>query len=84
MHLLLHLGCENNKCSGLTPPLALTELDIHAVTGIIVGVCLGLLCILICMCVSFRNGKSRYLLTHLCTHFLSVHYNQGKSVSSAG
>ncbi|KAF4090904.1 hypothetical protein AMELA_G00030990 [Ameiurus melas] len=34
-------------------------LGIHAVTGIIVGVCLGLLCILVCMCVSFRNGKSR-------------------------
>lgn len=37
----------------------LTELDIHAVTGIIVGVCLGLICILLCMCFSFRNGKSR-------------------------
>lgn len=36
-----------------------TELDIHAVTGIIVGVCLGLICILLCMCFSFRNGKSR-------------------------
>ncbi|XP_041650583.1 immunoglobulin superfamily DCC subclass member 4 isoform X1 [Cheilinus undulatus] len=35
------------------------ELDIHAVTGIIVGVCLGLICILLCMCFSFRNGKSR-------------------------
>ncbi|XP_053085392.1 immunoglobulin superfamily DCC subclass member 4 isoform X5 [Pangasianodon hypophthalmus] len=41
-----------------TPPKKY-ELDIHAVTGIIVGVCLGLLCILVCMCVSFRNGKSR-------------------------
>lgn len=38
----------------------LTELDIHAVTGIIVGVCLGLICILLCMCFSFRNSKSRY------------------------
>ncbi|XP_028258139.1 immunoglobulin superfamily DCC subclass member 4 [Parambassis ranga] len=35
------------------------ELDIHAVTGIIVGVCLGLICILLCMCFSFRNSKSR-------------------------
>uniref|UniRef100_A0A3B4ZKX6 Immunoglobulin superfamily DCC subclass member 4-like n=1 Tax=Stegastes partitus TaxID=144197 RepID=A0A3B4ZKX6_9TELE len=33
-------------------------LDIHAVTGIIVGVCLGLICILLCMCFSFRNSKS--------------------------
>ncbi|XP_041930380.1 immunoglobulin superfamily DCC subclass member 4 isoform X1 [Alosa sapidissima] len=38
------------------------ELDINAVTGIIVGVCLGLLCILLCMCVSFRNGKTRDLV----------------------
>ncbi|KAI2662645.1 Immunoglobulin superfamily DCC subclass member 4 [Labeo rohita] len=34
-----------------TPPKKY-ELDIHAVTGIIVGVCLGLLCILLCMDVS--------------------------------
>nr|XP_049573277.1 immunoglobulin superfamily DCC subclass member 4 isoform X1 [Syngnathus scovelli] len=34
------------------------ELDIHAVTGIIVGVCLGLICILLCMCFSFRNTKT--------------------------
>lgn len=44
--------------------LSSAELDIRAVTGIIAGVCLGLLCILVCMCVSFRNGKSRYLTTH--------------------
>uniref|UniRef100_A0A672N723 Immunoglobulin superfamily DCC subclass member 4 n=1 Tax=Sinocyclocheilus grahami TaxID=75366 RepID=A0A672N723_SINGR len=44
-----------------TPPKKYgVYLDIHAVTGIIVGVCLGLLCILLCMCVSFRNGKTRY------------------------
>ncbi|XP_047218767.1 immunoglobulin superfamily DCC subclass member 4 isoform X4 [Girardinichthys multiradiatus] len=40
-------------------PLPMYELDIHAVTGIIVGVCLGLICILLCMCFSFRNSKSR-------------------------
>lgn len=39
--------------------LSPVELDIHSVTGIIVGVCLGLLFILCCMCVSFRNGKTR-------------------------
>uniref|UniRef100_A0A3Q0SHC1 Immunoglobulin superfamily DCC subclass member 4 n=1 Tax=Amphilophus citrinellus TaxID=61819 RepID=A0A3Q0SHC1_AMPCI len=33
-------------------------LNIHAVIGIIVGVCLGLICILLCMCFSFRNSKS--------------------------
>ncbi|XP_048173819.1 immunoglobulin superfamily DCC subclass member 4 isoform X2 [Corvus hawaiiensis] len=37
-------------------------LDIHSVTGIIVGVCLGLLCILFCMCASFRNSKHREAL----------------------
>ncbi|CAG11076.1 unnamed protein product, partial [Tetraodon nigroviridis] len=31
-------------------PFPKYELDIHAVTGIIVGVCLGLICILLCMC----------------------------------
>uniref|UniRef100_A0A3B4AAT6 Fibronectin type-III domain-containing protein n=1 Tax=Periophthalmus magnuspinnatus TaxID=409849 RepID=A0A3B4AAT6_9GOBI len=35
------------------------KLDIPTVTGIIVGVCLGLICILLCMCFSFRNIKSR-------------------------
>ncbi|XP_077174421.1 immunoglobulin superfamily DCC subclass member 4 isoform X2 [Paroedura picta] len=34
-------------------------LDIHSVTGIIVGVCLGLLCILFCMCVTFHSNKPR-------------------------
>ncbi|KAK1160838.1 immunoglobulin superfamily DCC subclass member 4-like [Acipenser oxyrinchus oxyrinchus] len=34
-------------------------LDVHSVTGIIVGVCLGLLCILLCMWVSFRTSKQR-------------------------
>ncbi|XP_018618739.2 immunoglobulin superfamily DCC subclass member 4-like [Scleropages formosus] len=41
-----------------TPPERY-ELDIPSVTGIIVGVCLGLLCILLCICVSFRSTKSR-------------------------
>uniref|UniRef100_A0ACB8E541 Uncharacterized protein n=1 Tax=Sphaerodactylus townsendi TaxID=933632 RepID=A0ACB8E541_9SAUR len=34
-------------------------LDVHSVTGIIVGVCLGLLCILFCMCATFHNNKPR-------------------------
>ncbi|XP_030045639.1 immunoglobulin superfamily DCC subclass member 4 [Microcaecilia unicolor] len=34
-------------------------LDIHAVTGIIVGVCLALLCILFCVCVSCRKRIGR-------------------------
>ncbi|XP_054901101.1 immunoglobulin superfamily DCC subclass member 4 isoform X1 [Poeciliopsis prolifica] len=42
-------------------PLPKYELDIHTVTGIIVGVCLGLICILLCMCFSFRNSKPREL-----------------------
>ncbi|XP_041836222.1 immunoglobulin superfamily DCC subclass member 4 isoform X2 [Melanotaenia boesemani] len=40
-------------------PFPKYELDIYAVTGIIAGVCLGLICILLCMCFSFRNSKSR-------------------------
>ncbi|XP_054588596.1 immunoglobulin superfamily DCC subclass member 4 isoform X1 [Nothobranchius furzeri] len=40
-------------------PLPKYELDIQAVTGIIFGVCLGLICILLCMCYSFRSNKSR-------------------------
>uniref|UniRef100_A0A3P9MQ39 Immunoglobulin superfamily, DCC subclass, member 4 n=1 Tax=Oryzias latipes TaxID=8090 RepID=A0A3P9MQ39_ORYLA len=35
------------------------EVDIHALTGIIIGVCLGLMCILLCICFSFRKSKSR-------------------------
>ncbi|XP_043933185.1 immunoglobulin superfamily DCC subclass member 4-like isoform X2 [Protopterus annectens] len=34
-------------------------LDVHSVTGIIVGVCLGLLCVLFCICASFRKKKPR-------------------------
>ncbi|CAH2274440.1 immunoglobulin superfamily DCC subclass member 4 isoform X1 [Pelobates cultripes] len=34
-------------------------LDMNSVTGIIVGVCLCLLCFLLCMCASFQQGKQR-------------------------
>ncbi|XP_054858850.1 immunoglobulin superfamily DCC subclass member 4 isoform X2 [Eublepharis macularius] len=34
-------------------------LDVHSVTGIIVGVCLGLLCILFCMCATFHSNKPK-------------------------
>ncbi|XP_051989685.1 immunoglobulin superfamily DCC subclass member 4-like isoform X1 [Xyrauchen texanus] len=53
------------------------ELDIHAVTGIIVGVCLGLLCILLCMCVSFRNGKTRDVSSRLDSSSLSPQFRRG-------
>lgn len=59
-----------------TPPKKY-ELDIHAVTGIIVGVCLGLLCILLCMCVSLRNGKTRDVSGVLDSGSLSPHYRRG-------
>ncbi|XP_016093048.1 immunoglobulin superfamily DCC subclass member 4-like [Sinocyclocheilus grahami] len=59
-----------------TPPKKY-ELDIHAVTGIIVGVCLGLLCILLCMCVSFRNGKTRDVSGGLDSSSLSPQYRKG-------
>ncbi|XP_076204189.1 immunoglobulin superfamily DCC subclass member 4 isoform X5 [Aptenodytes patagonicus] len=48
-------------------------LDIHSVTGIIVGVCLGLLCILFCMCASFRNSKQREALPGLDSQAASNH-----------
>nr|XP_045016545.1 immunoglobulin superfamily DCC subclass member 4 [Jaculus jaculus] len=35
------------------------SLDVHSVTGIIVGVCLGLLCLLACMCAGLRRGPHR-------------------------
>ncbi|KAI7814725.1 putative immunoglobulin superfamily DCC subclass member 4, partial [Triplophysa rosa] len=59
-----------------TPPKKY-ELDIHSVTGIIVGVCLGLLCILCCMCVSFRNGKTRDVSGVLDSSSLTPQYRRG-------
>lgn len=55
------------------------ELDIHAVTGIIVGVCLGLICILLCMCFSFRNSKSREVSGGLDSTAVSPQYRRGGS-----
>ncbi|XP_045545050.1 immunoglobulin superfamily DCC subclass member 4 isoform X2 [Salmo salar] len=59
-----------------TPPRKY-ELDIHAVTGIIVGVCLGLLSMLLCMCVSFRNGKAREVSGGLDSTALPPQYHHG-------
>ncbi|XP_061670543.1 immunoglobulin superfamily DCC subclass member 4 [Syngnathoides biaculeatus] len=59
------------------------ELDIHAVTGIIVGVCLGLICILLCMCFSFRNTKSRGVSGGLDSSAAATHYRRGGHPSSA-
>ncbi|XP_034042642.1 immunoglobulin superfamily DCC subclass member 4 [Thalassophryne amazonica] len=53
------------------------ELDIHAVTGIIVGVCLGLICILLCMCFSFRNSKNRELSGSLDSTAVTPQYRRG-------
>ncbi|KAM9860850.1 immunoglobulin superfamily DCC subclass member 4 [Aulostomus maculatus] len=53
------------------------ELDIHAVTGIIVGVCLGLICILLCMCFSFHNGKSRGVSGGLDSTAVTPQYRRG-------
>ncbi|XP_077119425.1 immunoglobulin superfamily DCC subclass member 4 [Ranitomeya variabilis] len=41
------------------PPRPPDVLDMNSVTGIIVGVCLSLLCLLLCMCASFQQGKQR-------------------------
>lgn len=58
-------------------PLQKYELDIHAVTGIIVGVCLGLICILLCMCFSFRNSKSRDISKGLDSTAMTPQYRRG-------
>ncbi|XP_012972909.1 immunoglobulin superfamily DCC subclass member 4 isoform X3 [Mesocricetus auratus] len=41
------------------------SLDVHSVTGIIVGVCLGLLCLLACMCAGLRRSSRREALPGL-------------------
>uniref|UniRef100_A0A8C2YNA6 Immunoglobulin superfamily DCC subclass member 4 n=1 Tax=Chinchilla lanigera TaxID=34839 RepID=A0A8C2YNA6_CHILA len=41
------------------------SLDVHSVTGIIVGVCLGLLCLLACMCAGLRRRPHREALPGL-------------------
>ncbi|XP_062439827.1 immunoglobulin superfamily DCC subclass member 4 [Rhea pennata] len=60
-------------------------LDIHSVTGIIVGVCLGLLCILFCMCASFRNSKQREALQGLDSQAAGNHtyYHRGRQGMAA-
>ncbi|XP_075933719.1 immunoglobulin superfamily DCC subclass member 4 [Anarhichas minor] len=58
-------------------PLQKYELDVHAVTGIIVGVCLGLICILLCMCLSFRNGKPREVSGGLDSTAVTPQYRRG-------
>ncbi|XP_066131284.1 immunoglobulin superfamily DCC subclass member 4 [Saccopteryx bilineata] len=56
--------------SGLQDVITLQEklsdsLDVHSVTGIIVGVCLGLLCLLACMCAGLRRVPHREALPGL-------------------
>ncbi|XP_032336821.1 immunoglobulin superfamily DCC subclass member 4 isoform X3 [Camelus ferus] len=56
--------------SGLQDVITLQEklsdsLDVHSVTGIIVGVCLGLLCLLACMCAGLRRSPHREALPGL-------------------
>ncbi|KAM5293073.1 immunoglobulin superfamily DCC subclass member 4 isoform 2-T2 [Ctenodactylus gundi] len=41
------------------------SLDVHSVTGIMVGVCLGLLCLLACMCAGLRRSPHREALPGL-------------------
>ncbi|XP_038557041.1 immunoglobulin superfamily DCC subclass member 4 isoform X2 [Micropterus salmoides] len=60
-------------------PLEKYELKIHAVIGIIVGVCLGLICILLCMCFSFRNSKSREMSGGLDSTAVTPQFRRGGS-----
>ncbi|XP_067827517.1 immunoglobulin superfamily DCC subclass member 4 [Heptranchias perlo] len=59
-------------------------LDVHSVTGIIVGVCLGLLCILFCICASFCNNKRRESSSGPNSHLTSehAHYRRARKASS--
>ncbi|XP_072326690.1 immunoglobulin superfamily DCC subclass member 4 isoform X3 [Scyliorhinus torazame] len=59
-------------------------LDIHSVTGIIVGVCLGLLCILFCICASFCNNKRREGSSGPDSHLTTehAHYRRARKASS--
>ncbi|KAM6942921.1 immunoglobulin superfamily DCC subclass member 4 [Xenentodon cancila] len=57
-------------------PLPKYELDIHSLTGIIVGVCLGLICILLCMFFSFRKSKSRELSGGLNSRAVTPQYRR--------
>uniref|UniRef100_UPI00398E8476 immunoglobulin superfamily DCC subclass member 4 isoform X2 n=1 Tax=Pristiophorus japonicus TaxID=55135 RepID=UPI00398E8476 len=59
-------------------------LDVHSVTGIIVGVCLGLLCILFCICASFCNNKRREGSSGPDSHLTNenAHYRRARKASS--
>ncbi|KAJ6662850.1 hypothetical protein lerEdw1_011054 [Lerista edwardsae] len=60
-------------------------LDVHSVTGIVVGVCLGLLCVLFCMCASFRNSKPREAVPGLESQATGNHtyYNRSRQAAPA-
>ncbi|XP_072134260.1 immunoglobulin superfamily DCC subclass member 4 [Mobula birostris] len=58
-------------------------LDVHSVTGIIVGVCLGLLCILFCICASFWNNKRRELGPNSHPTSEHSHYRRTRKASLA-
>ncbi|XP_033022600.1 immunoglobulin superfamily DCC subclass member 4 [Lacerta agilis] len=59
-------------------------LDVHSVTGIIVGICLGLLCVLFCMCASFRNNKPRESVAGLVSQAAGNHtyYHRSRQTPS--
>ncbi|XP_077451049.1 immunoglobulin superfamily DCC subclass member 4 isoform X2 [Stigmatopora argus] len=83
-HYFFKLGASTEVGAGpyshvkdIHTPVEHYELDIHAVTGIIVGVCLGLICILLCMCFSFRNTKTRDLSGGLDSAAVTAQYRRG-------
>ncbi|XP_078237019.1 immunoglobulin superfamily DCC subclass member 4 isoform X2 [Pogona vitticeps] len=59
-------------------------LDVHSVTGIIIGVCLGLICVLFCMCASFRNNKPRESVPGLDsqTPGTQIYYHRSRQTSA--
>ncbi|XP_029986812.1 immunoglobulin superfamily DCC subclass member 4 [Sphaeramia orbicularis] len=83
-HYFFKLGASTEVGSGpyslvkdVHIPTQKSELDIPTVTGIIVGVCLGLICILLCMCFSFRNSKARDVSGGLDSTAVTPHFRRG-------
>ncbi|XP_048828340.1 immunoglobulin superfamily DCC subclass member 4-like isoform X2 [Brienomyrus brachyistius] len=60
-----------------TPPAG-HELDVPTVTGILLGVSLGLLCIILCVCFSLRGHRSRKMLGGMDSSPLALRYPQSE------
>ncbi|KAL4594088.1 immunoglobulin superfamily DCC subclass member 4-like [Arapaima gigas] len=62
-------------------PLEREELDVSTETGVIMGVCLGILCIFLCMCLSLRSSKTRKVPGGLDSSTMTFQYHLSQSVA---